>query len=60
MALSNSNSRVGYVAYGHNTTDDAWYTSECLYSTPENAVKNLQWAFEVDEQSINTIRIELK
>lgn len=58
--LTNKRSRVGYVAVGYVKESDTWMTSEHLYCTASDAIKNIQWCYNVCEDTIKTIRIELK
>lgn len=58
--LSNKRSRVGYVAVGYVEADDNWVTSERVYSVSTDAIKNLEWCYNVRQDTISTVRIALK
>lgn len=54
-------SRSGWVAVGMLADgSQQWATSEWVYKDKEHAIKNLQWCYNVLENTIITTKVKLK
>lgn len=52
--------RSGWIAIGKLVGADQWATSEWVYTDKKEAVKNLMWCYNVLENTVKTVKVELK
>jgi hypothetical protein len=57
---ANERSKVGWIAIGWDVASRQWATSEWVYADKKQAISNLQWCYNVAEDSLKAIKVGLK